>query len=85
MNDFLIHRRALVVWMTSVAAVASAATTSLTLPGETRQHAGFSQPAEENGVSRLDAGIHFRRAENDGRRQGRSIARAVAEALASVR
>lgn len=55
--------------------------TSLTLPGVTRRYRGFSTAAEENGQSRLHAGIHFRHAVNDGRRQGRSIGRAVADAL----
>jgi hypothetical protein len=58
--------------------------TSLTLPGVTRQYRGFSQAAEENGLSRLYAGIHFRHAVKDGRRQGRSIGQAVAEALAPL-
>lgn len=59
--------------------------TSLTLPGVTRHYRGFSQAAQENGMSRLYAGIHFRHAIRDGRRQGRSIGQAVAEALAPVR
>jgi len=58
--------------------------TSLTLPGVTRHYRGFSQAAEENGLSRLYAGIHFGHAVKDGRRQGRSIGEAVAEALAPV-
>ena len=57
---------------------------SLTLPGVTRDFKGFSAAAEENGLSRLYAGIHFRLAVKDGRRQGRSIGRVVAEALAPV-
>jgi len=59
--------------------------TSLTLPGVTRRYKGFSQAAQENGSSRLYAGIHFRHAVRDGRRQGRSVGQAVAEALAPVR
>jgi len=59
-------------------------TTSLTLPGVTRHYGAFSQAAQENGLSRLFAGIHFRHAVDDGRRQGRSIGRAVAGALAPV-
>ncbi len=55
--------------------------TSLTLPGVTRHYRGFSQAAEENGLSRLYAGIHFRHAVKDGRAQGRSIGQAVARAL----
>jgi hypothetical protein len=57
---------------------------SLTLPGVTRQFKGFSAAAEENGLSRLYAGIHFRHAVKDGRRQGRSIGRAVAEVLEPI-
>lgn len=60
-------------------------TTSLTLPGRTRQYRGFSEAAHENGLSRLYAGIHFRHAVKDGRRMGRGIGQAVAEALAPVR
>ena len=59
--------------------------TSLTLPGVTRHYRGFSQAAQENGLSRLYAGIHFRHAIKDGRRQGRSVGQAVAEVLAPVR
>ena len=58
---------------------------SLTLPGVTRQFKGFSAAALENGLSRLYAGIHFRHAVRDGRRQGRSIGRAVADALEPIR
>ena len=58
---------------------------SLTLPGVTREYRKFSDAAEENGLSRLYAGIHFRDAVTAGRRQGRSIGRAVAEALPRVR
>ncbi len=56
--------------------------TSLTLPGATRHYRGFSQAARENGLSRIYAGIHFRHAVKDGRRQGRSIGQSVAEVLA---
>lgn len=59
-------------------------TTSLTLPGVTRHYRGFSQAAQENGMSRLYAGIHFRHAVMDGRRQGRGIGRTVALALQPV-
>jgi hypothetical protein len=58
---------------------------SLTLPGVTRAFKGFSAAAQENGLSRLYAGIHFRYAVAEGRRQGRSVGRAVAEALAPAR
>jgi hypothetical protein len=59
--------------------------TSLTLPGVTRHFKGFSDAADENGLSRIYAGIHFRHAVRDGRRQGRGIGRAVADALAPIR
>lgn len=58
---------------------------SLTLPGVIRDYHRFSTAAEENGLSRLYAGIHFFHAVKEGRRQGRSIGRAVSEALPSVR
>lgn len=59
--------------------------TSLTLPGVTREFRSFAQAAQENGLSRLYAGIHFRHAIHDGRRQGRGIGRTVADALPPVR
>lgn len=55
--------------------------TSLTLPGVTRSYRGFADAAEENGMSRVYAGIHFQHAVRDGRRQGRSIGQAVAAFL----
>jgi hypothetical protein len=58
---------------------------SLTLPGVTRKFEGFSAAAEENGQSRVYAGIHFGHAVNDGRRLGRGIGRTVVKALAPVR
>ncbi len=58
---------------------------SLTLPGVTREFAGFSAAAEENGQSRIYAGIHFGHAVKDGARLGRGIGHSVAEALAPVR
>src|SRR5690349_4907859 len=58
---------------------------SLTLPGVTREFDGFSAAAEENGQSRVYAGIHFGHAVKDGRRLGRGIGRAVTQALAPVR
>ncbi|WP_368561931.1 vanadium-dependent haloperoxidase [Pseudoxanthomonas sp. UTMC 1351] len=60
------------------------AMTSATLPGVTRQYQGFSQAAQENGLSRLYAGIHFPHAVKHGRRQGRSVGQVVARALAPV-
>ncbi|HYO82450.1 MAG TPA: vanadium-dependent haloperoxidase, partial [Bryobacteraceae bacterium] len=59
-------------------------TTSLSLPGVTRSYRGFANAAEENGWSRLYAGIHFVDAVKAGRRQGRSIGQAVAEALRPI-
>ena len=59
--------------------------TSLTLPGVSRQFNSFSAAAEENRMSRLYAGIHFRHAVKDGQRQGRSVGGAVAQALAPSR
>jgi hypothetical protein len=59
-------------------------TTSLSLPGVTRSYMGFSKAAEENGLSRIYAGIHFGDAVKAGRRQGRSIGQVVAEALPPV-
>jgi hypothetical protein len=58
--------------------------TSLTLPDVTRSYKSFSEAAEENGMSRIYAGVHFRHAVRAGRQQGRSIGQAVAEALAPV-
>lgn len=60
-------------------------TTSLTLPGATRRYRSFKQAAEENGLSRIYAGIHFEHAVRDGRRQGRSIGQAVSDALPRAR
>jgi hypothetical protein len=60
-------------------------TTSLTLPGVTRSFRGFSEAAEENGESRVFAGIHFRHAVRDGHREGKSIGRAVERLLPSTR
>jgi hypothetical protein len=62
----------------------SYSTTSLTLPGVSRSYRGFSKAAEENGQSRIYAGIHFGDAVKAGRRQGRSIGQVVAEALPPV-
>ena len=41
--------------------------------GRTRSYTSFSQAAEENGNSRIYAGIHFRTAVEDGIRQGDQI------------
>ena len=58
---------------------------SLTLPGVTRQYEKLSTAAEENGMSRIYAGIHFQHAVKDGKRQGRSVGRAAAKALQPIR
>jgi PAP2 superfamily len=58
---------------------------SLTLPGVTRRYDKLSVAAEENGLSRIYAGIHFQHAVKDGKRQGRSIGRATAKALQPIR
>ena len=57
---------------------------SLTLPGVTREFQSFSAAAEENGESRVFAGIHFGHAVKDGRKLGRGIGRSVVGALAPV-
>ncbi len=58
---------------------------SLTLPGVTRRFDKLSVAAEENGLSRIYAGIHFQHAVKHGKRQGRSIGRATAKALQPIR
>jgi membrane-associated phospholipid phosphatase len=58
---------------------------SLTLLGVTREFERFSAAAEENGQSRVYAGIHFGHAVKDGRRLGRGVGHSVAQALAPVR
>ena len=58
---------------------------SLTLPRVTRRYDKLSVAAEENGLSRIYAGIHFQHAVKDGKRQGRSVGRATAKALQPIR
>ncbi|HZJ52566.1 MAG TPA: phosphatase PAP2 family protein, partial [Myxococcaceae bacterium] len=58
---------------------------SVTLPGVTRRFDKLSAAAEENGLSRVYAGIHFQHAVKDGKRQGRSVGRAAAKALEPIR
>jgi hypothetical protein len=60
-------------------------TNSLILPGVSRRFRGFSDAAEENGISRVFAGIHFPHAVRDVHRPGRSIGRAVGKLLQPVR
>lgn len=47
--------------------------TSTSLPGVTRSYASFSDAADENGVSRILIGFHFRHAVEQGRIQGESV------------
>jgi hypothetical protein len=49
------------------------AQTSTSLPGVTRTYASFTQAADENGLSRILIGYHFRNAVNAGRMQGESV------------
>ena len=55
--------------------------TSVTLPGVSRQFRSFSEAAAENGLSRIYAGIHFRRAVMDGYQLGRDVGRKTAKLL----
>jgi hypothetical protein len=55
--------------------------TSVTLPDVSRRFRGFSEAATENGLSRIYAGIHFRRAVTDGYQLGRDVGRKVAKML----
>jgi hypothetical protein len=48
-------------------------TSGVPFAGITRSFTSFSQAAEENGVSRIYAGIHFRSAVEDGIRHGKRI------------
>ena len=58
--------------------------TSTSLPGVTRTYRGFSDAADENGLSRAYAGIHFLRAITDGYAQGRGIGRKIEKLLPAV-
>jgi hypothetical protein len=51
----------------------SFSTTSTTLPGVTRSFTSFSQAAEENGLSRIYIGFHFRYGVTEGIKQGSKI------------
>ena len=55
--------------------------TSLTLSGVSRRFHSFSEAATENGLSRIYAGIHFRRAVTDGYQLGRDVGRRVERML----
>jgi hypothetical protein len=53
--------------------IAFTSTSGVPFAGLTRSFSSFSQAAEENGLSRIYAGIHFRSAVFDGISQGRHI------------
>jgi hypothetical protein len=57
--------------------IAFTTTSGVPFAGLTRSFTSFSQAAQENGDSRVYAGIHFRSAVEDGIRQGRKIGRFV--------
>jgi hypothetical protein len=59
--------------------------TSLSLPGVRRSYSSFMQYAMEGSQSRVFAGIHFRKATEDGRLQGRDVGRSVLRLLGAVR
>lgn len=60
--------------------------TSTSLPGVTRFYASLTQAADENGLSRILVGYHFRLAVNAGRTQGESVGEWVnAHALPPVK
>jgi hypothetical protein len=62
--------------------VSFATTSGTPFAGITRSYTSFSQAAEENGLSRIYAGIHYRSAVEDGIRQGNRVgAYAFAHAL----
>jgi hypothetical protein len=59
--------------------------TSSSLPNITRHYASFSQAADDNALSRIYVGYHFRNAVVKGKEQGREIGKYVFEhSLASV-
>ena len=53
--------------------IAFTVTSGAPFPGLTRSFTGFSEAAQENGDSRVYAGIHFRSAVTDGLAQGKRI------------
>jgi len=57
---------------------------STTLPDAVRYYKRFSDPARENGMSRVYVGIHFLPAVREGYVQGRGIGRAVSRQLPAV-
>ena len=54
-------------------------TTSMTAPNAVRSYTGFRDAADENGVSRIYVGFHFRHSVEDGLTMGRRIGRFVAQ------
>ena len=54
-------------------------TTSMTAPNAVRSYTGFRHAANENGVSRIYVGFHFRHSVEDGLTMGRRIGRFVAQ------
>lgn len=57
---------------------------STSLPGVVRRFNTITAAAVENGNSRIYGGIHFRRAVEDGFRQGRGVGRAVGRMLPRI-
>jgi membrane-associated phospholipid phosphatase len=55
--------------------------TSASLPNVTRRYRGFTEPAIENGLSRVYCGIHFLHAVREGYDLGRAIGRLVSRKL----
>jgi PAP2 superfamily len=54
-------------------------TTSMTAPNAVRSYTAFGHAADENGVSRIYVGFHFRHSVEDGLTMGRRIGRFVAQ------
>jgi hypothetical protein len=57
----------------------SFAQASISLPGVTRTYSSFTQAANENGLSRILVGFHFRLAVTAGRVQGESVGQWVVD------
>lgn len=54
-------------------------TSSPTADGAIRRYAGFRHAAEENGLSRIYVGFHFRHSVRDGLTMGRRVGRFVVQ------
>ena len=54
-------------------------TISMTAPNAVRSYTGFSHAADENGVSRIYVGFHFRHSVKAGLTMGRRIGRFIAQ------